>query len=220
MYTGQLDFLYKVDPNDIEREAFETDVFIPCINTETQLPIWEINGLLYDLFHLPGKILPAVHGILIQVVEENMNGTTFRCYTEDTSKSILSVRASSLGTLTVYEQIQSVAFNEVATSKTEFHTIRVDHEHTSFNDTHTTIAWIQYCNYSSSEYMTVNVHNCKNKTDHTWTITNPSVGHFTISANNLGEDDIITISAFDNEKNYCSMNESFSFHKHSKFISY
>ena len=43
--------------------------------------IWEINGSIYELFQLPEIFTPIYGGISIKVIQKDLNGMSFRCYT-------------------------------------------------------------------------------------------------------------------------------------------
>ena len=62
-------------------------------------PIWEINGLIYELFQLPEIFTPTYGGIIIKVVQRYLDGVSFRCYTYIGTGYM--VEASSTGYLTV-----------------------------------------------------------------------------------------------------------------------
>ena len=86
-------------PENITRTEGEPDVFIPCTVPGYIPPIWEINGSVYELFQLPEIFIPAYTGIFIDIVQRNLHGTSFRCYTSTGSGYM--VQGSSTGYLTV-----------------------------------------------------------------------------------------------------------------------
>lgn len=181
--------------------------------------------MVYDLFHLPGKILPAVHGILVQLVEEHMNETTFRCYTHDVSQSdVGAIQASSLGQLIVYREVTQESegspilfLNEVINPI--HYAIQVDHAHLSINEDRATIAWIQTCN-SSSENVTIYLYNCADHNrDHSLVLVNPARDRHTFPSNIVTHGTIIDITAVDFEGHRCSMNESIHFHNQGNLCS-
>ena len=87
-------------PTDIIRTEHETNVFIPCNTVGLYLPFWKISGLVYDLFSLPNAYLAQPpHGLMINVVTQQMNGTTFQCY--HSGRNGFGIKESSVGVITV-----------------------------------------------------------------------------------------------------------------------
>lgn len=71
-------------PLNITRTVGETYVVIPCPYSGAYQVTWNINGHLYSMFNLPQfdgiKLLPISSGLLIPVVTEHLDGTTFQCF--------------------------------------------------------------------------------------------------------------------------------------------
>ena len=89
-----------VGPENITLTEGETDVLIPCTVSGSIPPIWEINGSLYEYFQLPGIFMPIYRGLVIKLVQRNLNGISFRCYTSVGAIGD-TVEKSSIGYLTV-----------------------------------------------------------------------------------------------------------------------
>lgn len=82
----------------------ETDVFIPCPFSGQYLPIWKINGKVYELFQITEDeqlqdFIPSLRGLLITRVTQSLDGTTFQCLYP--SGVGFNVMESSIGSLTV-----------------------------------------------------------------------------------------------------------------------
>ena len=71
-------------PLNITRTVGETYIVIPCPFSGEYEVTWNINGILYSMFNLPKfdgiKLLPVSSGLLIPLVTEHLNGTTFQCF--------------------------------------------------------------------------------------------------------------------------------------------
>ena len=79
----------------------EEDIFISCPFYGEYVPIWEINGKLFELFQVPvnEQIIPASRGLLIPIVNLAMKGTTFQCFYPTGDN--FEVKSSSHAVLTV-----------------------------------------------------------------------------------------------------------------------
>ena len=95
-------------PTNITRTEGELNVFIPCPLSGYILPIWKINGYVYEVYQLPDPYTPAYGGIYVTVVSRDLNGTTFQCYTQGENGYKLDV--SPLGILTVIPTGESLPF--------------------------------------------------------------------------------------------------------------
>ena len=88
-------------PQSISRYEGDKNVIIPCAYSRNTVPLWEINGFLYNKFSIPdGYSAHYKLGLLIPSVTVEMNQTTFRChYKEDVG---YPQKLSGTGVLTVY----------------------------------------------------------------------------------------------------------------------
>ena len=89
-----------VGPENITLTEGETNILIPCTVSGNIPPIWAINGSLYEYFQLPEIFRPIYRGLVIKLVQRNLNGISFRCYTSIGAIGYI-VEESSIGYLTV-----------------------------------------------------------------------------------------------------------------------
>ena len=71
--------LFDNGPRNISRTEDERNVYIPCPFPGSASPIWLINGIYYEAFHLPENMVSVSFGLLITVVTVEMDGKTFQC---------------------------------------------------------------------------------------------------------------------------------------------
>ena len=62
-------------------------------------PIWEVNGSIFELLQLPEIFMPIYGGIVIKLVQRDLNGIYFRCYASRGTG--YTVTSSTTGYLTV-----------------------------------------------------------------------------------------------------------------------
>lgn len=146
-------FQYNVGPSNITRKKWERNVFIPCVSTlsnynTTFFPVWEIDGIFYDLFSLPGQIKPAAYGLVIPNVTSDLNGTKFRCYNNNINSvsGEPSVLKSDIGTLTVKTPSLPVLYhdrlaNTSAQEDTSILTFDLDHHQLLVSNDKIEIVW-------------------------------------------------------------------------------
>lgn len=96
---GQLDVNSNIGPRDITRAEREIDVYVPCPFAGPYSPSWKINNIVYEAFNLPERFIPASYGLLITVIEKDMDGTTFQCLVYTGVN--YTIQYSSIGKLTV-----------------------------------------------------------------------------------------------------------------------
>ena len=86
------------------RRIHEEDVFIPCPFSGSAFPIWIINGVHYEVFHVPVEYIPSPYGLLIPSLQniKHLNGTTFKCIVSADNK--LGYIESTTGMLIVSDE--------------------------------------------------------------------------------------------------------------------
>ena len=93
-------------PLNITRTVGETYIVIPCPFSGAYEVTWNINGILYSMFNLPKfdgiKLLPVSSGLLIPLVTEHLNSTTFQCFYP--SGNGFNVLKSTIGKIRVVGQ--------------------------------------------------------------------------------------------------------------------
>lgn len=92
--------LEHVGPENITVTEGETDILIPCSVSGSIPPIWEINGSLYEYYQLSEVFQPIYRGLVIKLIQRNLNGVSFRCFTPTGAIGYI-VEESSIGYLTV-----------------------------------------------------------------------------------------------------------------------
>ena len=101
VYEGQHE-----GPLNITRTVGETYIVIPCPYSGVYEVTWKINGILYTTFNLPQfdgiKLLPVSSGLLIPLVTEHLDGTTFQCFYP--SGNGFDVLVSTIGSIRVIGQ--------------------------------------------------------------------------------------------------------------------
>lgn len=76
----RVEYRFDHGPTTIERRIHEKDVFIPCPFLGSTFPVWIINGVHYEIFHVPAEYIPSPYGLLIPSLrDKHLNGTTFKC---------------------------------------------------------------------------------------------------------------------------------------------
>ena len=93
-------------PLNITRTIGESYVVIPCPYSGAYEVTWKINGILYTTFNLPQfdgiKLLPVSSGLLIPLVTQHLDGTTFQCFYP--SGNGFDVLTSTIGSIRVIGQ--------------------------------------------------------------------------------------------------------------------
>ena len=89
-------------PQNITRFEGDKNVIILCAYSRNTLPVWEINGYLYNQLSLPVGYTAHVKGLLIPSVTREMNQTTFRCHYKQ--KVGYPRKLSEIGKLIVYNR--------------------------------------------------------------------------------------------------------------------
>ena len=96
-------------PLNITRTLGETYLIIPCPYSGTYEVTWKINGILYNTFNLPQfdgvKLLPVSSGLLVPLINEHLDGTTFQCFYP--SGNGFDVLKSTIGSIRVTRRRKS-----------------------------------------------------------------------------------------------------------------
>ena len=90
---------FNTGPMDITRKSGEEYIYIPCPYWGEHSTIWEINGVIYGENNLPEGFTPYASGLLINRIEDALDGTRLRCLYP--SESGTHTQSSSYGTLRV-----------------------------------------------------------------------------------------------------------------------
>ena len=88
-------------PTTIIRREQEGNVFIPCPFSGLHFPLWIINDVSYEIFHVPQGYIPSPYGLLIPILSKKLNGTTFQCRRFREKGNNISQDTSTIGTLIV-----------------------------------------------------------------------------------------------------------------------
>lgn len=94
---------FNVGPVDLLRKIGEENVYIPCPFAGKYAQTWEINGVLYDQSNLPSNFRLYAYGLLINKIEADLDGTTYRCFYPQEDGTNQSSSLGTLGVVTEYE---------------------------------------------------------------------------------------------------------------------
>ena len=89
---------FNLGPMDLIRKIGEQNVFIPCPYAGEYSTVWEINGILYDESNLPAGFKSYARGLLIEEIQEQLDGITYQCLYQSGNGPRV-IQRSSQGTL-------------------------------------------------------------------------------------------------------------------------
>lgn len=223
----------RMGPRNITRIEGELDVFIPCPLSGFVLPVWKINGYVYELFQLPELFTPAYGGIYIETITRQLNGTTMQCFVSTGKDGI--VESSLIGMLTVVTLSGIVIVLSSTTCILTMHAgtnfesdflqsisnsyLYLDHQNMIFGDKYVILAW-KHTNLDCITYQIKLRHTCgyTSQLEHAWETTSQNVTVNESVTNINGSRTDIDIQLVNDDGFICKvMKETVQIHKSGRY---